>query len=91
VLGPARFISVEVILSHKVTAKDDVRDLLAEAASVVGDKPRIEITSLDADGAKYRITVRSDALNAKSRLYMIVAQALAMADVPLGRRSGRPE
>lgn len=89
VLGPTRLVSVEVLLTPKALVDDNVRDLLAESARSVGQKPRIEIVSLDAEAARCRVTVRSDALDAQSRLYMIVAKALAAADVPLGRWAGR--
>jgi small-conductance mechanosensitive channel len=85
VLGPYQTVSVEVLLAPKAAVDDQVTDLLREAAGGVGQSPRVEVTSLDASGARYRVTVRSDALDAKTRLFSIVAQALTVAEIPLGR------
>jgi small-conductance mechanosensitive channel len=89
VLGPHQRVSVEVVLAPKVAADDKVGDLLRDSAGMIGKAPEVEVVALDADGVRYRVTVSSDALDAKRRLYAIVAQALVAADVPLGRpRSG---
>jgi small-conductance mechanosensitive channel len=87
VLGPARLVSVELLVAPSAAVEDSVRDLLAVSASAVGNRPQVEIVSLDADGVRYRVTVSAEARDAKSRLFMQLTQALRAAEVPLGRRS----
>lgn len=56
VMGPAPVVSVELVVDP-TASQVRVRDVLAEAAQKVGSTPRIELASIDADGALYRVSV----------------------------------
>lgn len=85
VLGPEPLVTVTLSLAASTAAQDDVRELLLEAAGAVGARPQVTIRSFDADGARYDVSAYSSAPNARSRLYAVIAEALAAAEVPLGR------
>ena len=89
VLGPLPLIAVEVTLAPATAGQEDVRQLLLEAADAVGENPRVDLLSFDTEGATYLVATHSSATDAKSHLYGIVAEALAAAEVPLGRAPAR--
>lgn len=90
VLGPLPLVTVTLTLASHTAAQDDVLDLLEEAARNVGERPQAELLSFDADGARYAVSAYSAAPKARSRLYATLAEALAAADVPLGRDRREP-
>jgi hypothetical protein len=84
-LGPEPPVCVDVALGAAAIGQDDVRELLLESAAVVGNGARVEVMQIDGEGIHYRITIRSASVGARGELLSVVAQALAAADVPLGR------
>lgn len=84
-LGPEPPVCVDVALGAAAIGQDDVRELLLESAAAVGKGARVEVLQIDAEGIHYRVTIRSAAVGARGELLSVVAQALAAADVPLGR------
>jgi hypothetical protein len=56
VMGPTPVISVELVVDPRAS-QVRVREVLAEAASKVGSKVRVDLVSIDADGALHRVTV----------------------------------
>ncbi|UQA63027.1 mechanosensitive ion channel [Polyangium aurulentum] len=84
-LGPEPPVCVDVALGAAAIGQDDVRELLLESAATVGKGARVEVLQIDAEGIHYRVTIRSAALGARGELLSVVAQALAAAEVPLGR------
>jgi gamma-glutamylcyclotransferase (GGCT)/AIG2-like uncharacterized protein YtfP len=83
VLGKARPVSALISVASSV-AQPALRELLAGVASTVGTEPQLEILSIDAAGACYRVTVRSEQPAAEQRLYFALVDALAERSVPLG-------
>jgi len=67
VLGKMRPVSATMTVSS-AAAQPAVRQLLAGVASTIGTEPELEILSIDAKGTSYRVTVRSDQLEAEQRL-----------------------
>lgn len=56
VMGPSPVISVELVVDPKASQLR-VREVLAAAASKVGSAVRVDLVSIDADGALHRVTV----------------------------------
>ena len=83
VLGKLRPVSAIMTVSS-AAAQPAVGQLLAGVASTVGTEPELEILSIDAKGTSYRVTVRSNQLEAEQRLYFALSDALAAQSVPLG-------
>jgi small-conductance mechanosensitive channel len=88
VLGLAPRVSVEIVVAAGANHAD-VCALLVEAMGAVGLRPEAEILSIDADGALYRLSVASDAQNARAKLQLAAIDALTAAKVGLGRRGPR--
>jgi small-conductance mechanosensitive channel len=63
----------------------DVQGLLLGVASRFGDDARVELVSADADRTLFRVTFASEQRNARSELQLAIVEALAGAQVPLGR------
>ncbi len=91
-IGAASVVSVELC----VDARSDlarVIELLRTAAGTIGGRPRLEITSLDVDGAVVRVAVtpRGDRPRAPSddrnALFCALAAALQGEGIALGRRA----
>ncbi len=55
-MGPAPAINVELVIDPKAP-QTKVRDVLSEAAAALGASLNVELVSIDADGALYRIAV----------------------------------
>jgi hypothetical protein len=88
--GPEPPVSIDVALGPAAIGQDDVRELLLESAAAVGKGARVEALQIDAEGIHYRVTIRSAASGARGELLSVVAQALAAAEVPLGRARATP-
>jgi small-conductance mechanosensitive channel len=89
-LGKRPLRSVELTLAPSTAAEDRVRELLTAAAASVGDRPRVELLSLDADGARWQVSTFADGADARTRLYAAIAQGLTEANIPLGRAAPPP-
>ena len=85
ILGPAPPLRVDITVASSA-ALPRVLEALDEAASTVGVHPLVELVSLGAEGARFRITVHPVALKgAKNRLFCAIADALRERDLPLGQ------
>lgn len=62
-----------------------VRVVLSDAASEIGVEPTVELESLDADGARWNVSIRPPAGETPRALLPVLATALAKAGIPLGR------
>ncbi len=62
-----------------------LRELLLRAAASLGASAEVELVRLDANGARYRVTVRSGGEASAEGLACALADALNEARVPLGR------
>jgi small-conductance mechanosensitive channel len=87
-LGVAPRVSVEIAVAPDVDHAD-VCVRLTEAMGAVGVRPEAEILRVDADGALYRLSVASDAQNARAKLQLAAIDALSAAKIALGRRGPR--
>jgi len=81
--GKSRPVTATVTVAPR-TSQPAVRQILLEVASTVGTEPELELFALDQDGASYRVTVRSELLDAQHRLYCAIGDALVERGVPLG-------
>jgi small-conductance mechanosensitive channel len=63
----------------------DVQGLLLRVASRFADDARVELSSADAERTLFRLTFGSEQRNARSELQLAILEALAGAQVPLGR------
>ena len=59
--------------------------MLSAAAASVSDGPRVDLLSLDADGARWQVSAYADGADARTRLYAAIATALSETGIPLGR------
>lgn len=84
VFGSDLPVSVEINLPTESAADADVRAVLMEAAKEVGHAPRVDLVSLDAAGATFRVTVNADKESARSKLLSMIAEMLGAAQIPLG-------
>ena len=73
-------IAVSALASHA-----DVQSVLLRTAARLADDARVEITSADADRTLFRVFFASEQRNARSELQLALLDALAAAQVPLGR------
>lgn len=87
-LGLAPRVSVEISIVASANHAD-VCALLAEAMGAVGLRPEAEILRIDVDGALYRLSVASDAQNARAKLQLAAIDALNAAKIGLGRHGPR--
>jgi len=85
VLGPEPLVTAVITLGPGTVGDDEVRELLAEAAATVGQRPEAELVTFDADGALYSVSAYSSAPDARARLTAALGAAIRMAEVPLGR------
>jgi hypothetical protein len=83
VLGRFRPITAALSIDAKAS-QPAARQLLLEVAATIGADAKVELTSIDSSGARYRVTVCSDALDARHRLLTALADALAARSIPLG-------
>jgi hypothetical protein len=75
-------VSVEV--TTPASAPPNVREVLIQLASQVGENPSVELVALDAAGARYRIGVNSTLPDAKGQLLLLATDALSKSKVSLG-------
>jgi gamma-glutamylcyclotransferase (GGCT)/AIG2-like uncharacterized protein YtfP len=85
--GKSRPVTATVTVASK-TPQPAVRQLLLEVAAGLGTEPQLEFIALDEGGASYRVTVRSELVDAQHRLYCAVSDALAERAIPLGKAPG---
>lgn len=77
VMGPSPVVAIELVVDP--TAEQvKVRDVLSEAARKVGTNVRVDLTSIDADGALYRVTLG------------VATQLLGPMVSPTGKRTRTP-
>jgi small-conductance mechanosensitive channel len=89
VLGVRPRVGVELAVAAGA-APAHVRQVLLEAAQVLGEGASVELADIDADGASYRITVAVVPELGTGQLRTSLAEALAEAGIALGRSAGRP-
>jgi len=67
----------------------EIRSLLLRTAEGQGDEVRVDVVSVDAERALFRVYARNDARDARSQLQLAVAAALAREGIALGRLPAR--
>jgi hypothetical protein len=77
-------VSVELCVSSSALPATVVGVLLA-ALSGEHDEPAAELLDIDADGARYHVSVASRSERRASELRLLLAEALAHANIPWGR------
>lgn len=87
-LGSLPPVVVEVSVAP-TAAVEIVTELLSRVASAVGARGRVELHRLDAEEARYFVTVLSASQTAKSELLARIATGLREAGIALGRPSPR--
>jgi small-conductance mechanosensitive channel len=85
VLGLHETTTLDVAVATLSSRLSEVRDRLLDVARVHGEDARVELLSVDAEGAHYRIHVRVEGADTRSTLQLAVATALAQAGISLGR------
>jgi small-conductance mechanosensitive channel len=83
IFGPTRPVSATITVAS-ASAQATVRQVLTDAAATAGTTPQIELVSVDARGALYRVTVGSPSPDAESALFCAITDALAQRGIPLG-------
>jgi small-conductance mechanosensitive channel len=78
-------VSVEIALAPETACRDELRKLMREAAEVVGKGARVELVALEADAARWRISVVSTTAEARTDLYAVLSEALETASIKLAR------
>jgi hypothetical protein len=81
VVGRAPMVSVLVTVDARAS-QAMVRDALRSAAGKVSDRARIELLSLDAEGARYRVSCPDEP---GADLSVAIAEALSASGIALGR------
>jgi small-conductance mechanosensitive channel len=84
VIGQSARVAVEVTVAAGVPFQE-VREILLRAATPFGREARVELLSADAGARQVRIVLASDRAGARSDLQVALLDALAAANVPLGR------
>ncbi len=84
VLGRSPPVVVELVVSS-TSALAHSLELITEAAARVGAMPRVDVLSLDADGARVRVSVMTNTTDPKNKLLCTVSEALQANKIPLGR------
>lgn len=86
-LGIAPRISIDVYVSPSA-ALSDARLVLTEAAGRIGREPKVEILSVDAAAAHFRVSATCDSLDVRTQFYVAAVEALTRAKIALGRGPG---
>jgi small-conductance mechanosensitive channel len=81
VVGRSPMVTILVTVDARAS-QAMVRDALRSAASKVSDRSKIELLSLDADGARYRVSCPDEP---GANLAIAIAEALASSGIALGR------
>jgi small-conductance mechanosensitive channel len=89
-LGMRPRVAVELPASSDASPKD-VRRVLLEAASSLGDAPAVELDGVDRDAARYRVTVALGVDRTPGDVRAALVEALASAGIALGRGHATPE
>jgi small-conductance mechanosensitive channel len=89
VLGQHETTTLDVAVATMSSRLSEVRDRLLDVARVHGESARVEVLSVDAERAHYRIHVHLSGADARSTLQLAVATALAQAGIALGRLPAR--
>jgi small-conductance mechanosensitive channel len=84
VLGRSPPVVVELVVSS-ASALAHSLELLVEAAARVGAMPRVDVLSLDVDGARVRVSVMTNTTDPKNKLLCTLAEALEANKISLGR------
>ncbi len=80
-LGRSRMVTVDVAVDA-AASQTKVRELLLASAGTVSSRARVELLSLDIDGARYRVSCPE---NAGADLAVTIANGLREGGVALGR------
>jgi hypothetical protein len=88
VLGLRETTTLDVSVSP-IAALSEVRDRLLDVARIHGDEARVELLSVDSNGAIFRVHVRAEGSEARSTLQLGIATALRQAGIALGRLPSR--
>ena len=86
VVGRSRMVTVDVVVDPKAS-QSMVEDVLLTAARAMSARAKVELSTLDSDGASYRVTCAHEP--GKS-LAVLVADALEAHAIALGRRGAKP-
>jgi hypothetical protein len=89
VLGSAPFASIEIVVDAG-ERPNKVEEALVGAAVATCEKARVELVSLDADGACWRVSAVPKYGNGVAALADAVAVAIAERGIALGRRGPGP-
>lgn len=81
--GPAPRVSVEVTTA--APAAPNVRELLMQAATEIGENPSVELIAIDAEGLRFRVGCASGLPDAKGQLLTRATEVLSASKVALGR------
>jgi small-conductance mechanosensitive channel len=89
-IQPMRLHALEPRLSIEVCVQPDaspghVQQLLQTAAASFGERAHVDLVDIDADGARYAVSVAADASRA-SELRMLLAETLRLENVGWGRQ-----
>ncbi len=83
VTGPLPRVTVQLTV---LQLSRETGDVLRRAASTVGDRPQVEVLSVDSDAVTYRISVVSTRNDARTALFYALAEGLSEAGVALSSR-----
>jgi len=84
VIGLRPRFELEIAVSAHA-AHADVQNVLLRTAARFADDARVEIMNADVDRTLFRVSFASEQRNARSELQLALLDALAAAQVPLGR------
>jgi len=84
VLGIRDALSLDVAVAP-TSRLPEVRSLILRTAEGQGDQAWVDVVSVDAERALFRVSVRNDARDARSQLQLAIASALAREGIALGR------
>jgi small-conductance mechanosensitive channel len=84
VFGARPRVTVLLTVSPEAT-QSEVLELLQEAAGRHGQEPRVVLSTADAEGVQYRVSVETEAEGAANALWVELLDRLKAANVPLGR------
>lgn len=88
VLGLGETTTLDVAVDARAPL-GEVRDRLLDVARIHGEGARVDVLSVDAGGAHFRIHLRAEGTEARNALQLAVATALAQAGIALGRLPSR--
>jgi small-conductance mechanosensitive channel len=88
VLGASPLVLIDVVADPKA-AQSHVRAVLLGEARRFGTNVKVDLVSLDAEGAHYRVAARAPASHSDDDLATAIAAALAREEIALGRSASR--